>query len=74
MASVKVQNDEFDMNEYGKINNAFSVKLLPVEEVTKTNVTKLDFRSYIYSQVNFRICYKIIKTDKGNILSFSYDM
>ena len=56
MASVKVQNDEFDMNEYGKINDAFSVKLLPVEEVTKINVTKIDFRTYIYSQVNFRIC------------------
>ena len=38
------------MNKYGKINDASSVKLLPVEEVTKVNVTKLDFRSlYLFS-------------------------
>lgn len=69
----KVQNNWFGMNEYGKVNALFFVHLLPVEEETQINATKLVFKALRLLSNTFQSLFKI-KVDKGKILPLSYNI
>ena len=55
------------MNDYGKINDAFSVKWLPVEEEIQINMTKVAFKGLCPPLNTFQTLFQK-KNDKWNII------
>ena len=51
------------MNDYGKINDAFSVKWLPVEEEIQINMTKVAFKGLCLPPNTFQTLFQK-KNDK----------